>query len=120
MPDQHFQDDDGHAGATPAQQQQQQTGAPGHPGIAVTLTRYGLPAVIVLAGVIAALAIPGQGGVVVLVGLSGVSACVVLFNVLLQLGASGDRDRDREAAAREFYDQHGRWPDDRRRGSRSG
>ncbi len=82
--------------------------------LAVRLTRYGLPAAILLAGVIIAIVVPGETGVDALVGLSGVCACVVLFNLLLRLGTSGDKDRDREAEAREFYDAHGRWPDERR------
>jgi hypothetical protein len=61
--------------------------------VALRLTRYGLPGAILLAGV---------------------CACVVLLNLLLRLGASGDRDRVREAAARDYYDAHGRWPEDRR------
>jgi hypothetical protein len=27
----------------------------------------------------------------------------------------GDREREREDAAREYFDKHGRWPDERRR-----
>lgn len=80
--------------------------------LALRVTRYGLPAAIALAGVIVALINPGGTGVDALVGLLGVTTCVVLWNLLLRLGASGDRDRDREAAAREFYDEHGRWPDE--------
>ncbi len=81
------------------------------PRIAVALTRYGLPAAILLAGLIVALLDPGETGIDAFVGLAGVCVCVVLWNLLLRLGASGDRDRDREAAAREYYDEHGRWPD---------
>jgi hypothetical protein len=83
------------------------------PTVAIRLTRYGLPAAILLAGVLAAVILPGEAGLDVLVGLSGVCACVVLWNLLLRLGLSGDRDREREADARAFYDAHGRWPDER-------
>jgi hypothetical protein len=82
--------------------------------VALRLTRYGLPGAILLAGVIFAIAEPGETGLDILVGLAGVCACVVLLNLLLRLGASGDRDRVREAAARDYYDAHGRWPEDRR------
>ncbi len=81
---------------------------------ALRLTRYGLPAAILLAGVVLAVVVPGETGLDALVGLTGVCACVVLLNLLLRLGVHGDRDRDRESAAREYYDAHGRWPDDRR------
>lgn len=94
------------------QADEQAPAAGGARRLALRLTRYGLPAAIVLAGVILALVEPGETGVDALVGLLGVTTCVVLFNLLLRLGASGDRDRDREAAAREFYDEHGRWPDE--------
>ncbi|MEA2355304.1 MAG: hypothetical protein QOD61_1433 [Solirubrobacteraceae bacterium] len=87
--------------------------APG-PSVALRLIRYGLPGAILLAGVILSIAVPGETGVDALVGLGGVAACVLLLNVLLRLGASGDRDRMREAAARAYYDEHGRWPDDQR------
>ncbi len=88
--------------------------APAGTSLAVRLTRFGLPAAILLAGAIVAVVMPGEAGLDVLVGLSGVCACVVLLNLLLQLGARGDRDRVREASAREYYDEHGRWPDERR------
>jgi len=32
--------------------------------------------------------------------------------VLAWFAARGHRDRDEEDAAREYYDVHGRWPDD--------
>lgn len=83
------------------------------PRVAVALTRYGLPAAILLAGAIVALVDPGETGIDAFVGLAGVCVCVVLWNLLLRLGASGDRDRDREAQARDYYDEHGRWPDER-------
>jgi hypothetical protein len=28
------------------------------------------------------------------------------------MGVEGDKERDREADAREFFDKHGRWPDE--------
>jgi hypothetical protein len=81
------------------------------PSLALALTRYGLPGTILLAGIVLAIVVPGETGAVALVGLSGVCVCVVLLNLLLRLGASSDRERDREASAREYYDEHGRWPD---------
>jgi hypothetical protein len=27
------------------------------------------------------------------------------------MGVEGDKERDREQAAREYFDKHGRWPD---------
>jgi hypothetical protein len=34
------------------------------------------------------------------------------MNVLMRAGITGDKDRDREDEARDYFDQHGRWPDD--------
>ncbi|MGI8802642.1 MAG: hypothetical protein ACR2KV_10800 [Solirubrobacteraceae bacterium] len=116
MPSRRIEDDD-HQPHPPPPPRRSGRGEGVHPAatsIPVRLTRYGLPAGILVAGVIAALVVPGETGVDALVGLVGVCACVVLFNLLLRLGASGDGDRVREATAREFYDEHGRWPDDRR------
>lgn len=72
--------------------------------------RVGIPLALVVAGVLVSAlwksrAAPGAG--VLLVG----SAFIVfLLNWLFRLGASGDRERDEEEAARRFYDVHGRWP----------
>ena len=42
----------------------------------------------------------------------GVAASVLLLNVLYRVGVQGDLERDDEEAARVFYDEHGRWPDE--------
>jgi hypothetical protein len=49
-----------------------------------------------------------EGGALVLsAGLS-----VWLLNILFRVGVRGDREREQEDAAREYFDRHGRWPDD--------
>jgi hypothetical protein len=78
--------------------------------VLVNAVRYGLPAVLVLAG-FAVLIFAGDArrfdGFAMLVG-SGLS--VALINVLFRLGASGDRERDDEERARDFFSEHGHWP----------
>ena len=37
---------------------------------------------------------------------------ILLLNVLYRVGVSGDRERDDEEAARDYFDAHGRWPDE--------
>jgi hypothetical protein len=78
----------------------------------VNAVRYGLPGVLVLAGV-TVLIFAGDArrfdGFAMLVG-SGLS--VALINVLFRLGVSGDRERDDEERAREFFSEHGHWPDE--------
>jgi hypothetical protein len=36
---------------------------------------------------------------------------VWFLNWLFRTGTAGDREREAEDAAREYYDTHGRWPD---------
>jgi hypothetical protein len=74
--------------------------------------RYALPAVLVLAGFAVLFAVDGAlrfDGFAMLVG-AGLS--VALLNVLFRFGAVGDRDREQEDRAREFFSEHGRWPDE--------
>ena len=74
--------------------------------------RYVLPAVILLAGVLALIlndSITGLEGLAMGIGVAG---SVLLLNVLYRVGVSGDAERDREAEAREYLDEHGHWPDE--------
>ena len=47
------------------------------------------------------------GGLIVAAGLS-----VWLLNWFFRIGVRGDRERDAEDRARDFYDAHGHWPDE--------
>jgi len=75
--------------------------------------RYVLPAVIALAGIVI-LAVDrtliGLEGFVLFIGVAG---SILLLNVLYRIGVSGDAERDREEAARAYFDEHGRWPDEK-------
>jgi hypothetical protein len=74
--------------------------------------RYGLPAALVLAGFGFLLVDHGTqrfDGFAMLVG-AGLS--VASLNVLFRFGVAGDREREQEERAREFFSEHGRWPDD--------
>jgi uncharacterized membrane protein len=70
-----------------------------------------LPAAIAAAGVVFLLvgSANGQGAGVALIGCA---VMVVLFNLFLRLGVRDGADRAREEAAREYFDRHGRWPDE--------
>jgi hypothetical protein len=71
--------------------------------------RYILPAVVTLAGVI----VMCMGSEIDLEGgASIVSAGLAIYfiNWLYRIGVSGDRQREREAEARDYFDRHGRWP----------
>jgi hypothetical protein len=74
--------------------------------------RYGLPAAIVLVGLIVLIfnrSISGLEGFAMGIGVAG---SILLLNVLYRVGVSGDRERDEEEAARVYFDEHGRWPDE--------
>jgi hypothetical protein len=79
--------------------------------IGLLVVRYGIGAVMVIAGIVLLVAVPGTGveGFAMAVG-GGLS--VVLLNLLYRMGVSGDEDRAREEEARRYFDEHGVWPDD--------
>ena len=81
--------------------------------------RYGIPLVLVLAGVIVSAT---AGGVGLAAGALFISAgtAVLLLNVLYRIGVEGDKERDTEQEARDFFDQHGRWPDEPESAARGG
>jgi hypothetical protein len=80
--------------------------------------RYGLPAALIVAGFVL-LAIGGPSnrwdGFAMCVG---AGLAVALLNAFIRIGAQGDRDRDAEEAAREYFGRHGHWPDEAPRGQR--
>ena len=82
------------------------------PSPLLNVVRFGIPVVLVLAGLV--VLVVGSGwlrydGFALFVG-AGLS--VALLNVLFRLGASGDRERDDEERARVFLSEHGHWPDE--------
>ena len=82
------------------------------PSKGVAVVRYVVPVGVALAGVVVLLfnhSINGLEGAAMLVGAAG---AIVLLNVLYRVGVSGDAERDREAAARDYLDEHGHWPDE--------
>ena len=80
--------------------------------------RWVLPALIALTGV--AIAVAGGGSDISIEGAAlflGAAFAVVVVNVLVRIGIEGDVSREREEAARRYFDEHGHWPDQRPRGS---
>lgn len=80
---------------------------------ALVATRYVLPAVVVLVGLVF-VAIDPAGNWEGAACLIGAGLSISLLNILHRVGVDGDRDRDRESAQRRYFDQHGHWPDERK------
>jgi hypothetical protein len=78
----------------------------------MVVVRYGLGAVMVVAGIIMLVVNPGGFGVDGFAMAVGGGLSVLLINFLFRLGVSGDREREQEEAARRYFDEHGVWPDD--------
>ncbi|MET0770333.1 MAG: hypothetical protein ABW081_10500 [Solirubrobacteraceae bacterium] len=83
--------------------------------------RYGIPAVLIVAGFVVLFVVDDTTKWEGWAGLVGAGLAVLLLNWLFRVGAEGDRERQEEEAAREFFSAHGHWPDEpppteRRRG----
>lgn len=79
----------------------------------LNVVRYGIPLVLVVAGVVFALVDHAGTGLETWAMFTGAGLSVLLLNVLHRMGVEGDSDRDREKRAREYFDEHGHWPDQR-------
>ena len=75
--------------------------------------RYGVPAAILVTGVVV-FAVVSDREVALEIGAMfwGVAIAVFLLNFFFRMGVSGDVERDREDAARAYFDAHGHWPDE--------
>jgi hypothetical protein len=75
--------------------------------------RLWLPLAIIAGGLIVIVATGGsetgvEGGAAII----GAGASVWLLNVIFRVGVQGERERDAEDEARDFYAEHGHWPDE--------
>jgi hypothetical protein len=78
----------------------------------MNVVRYALPAALFLAGVVMFAIEPNDLGVEALAMATGAALSVLLLNWFFRAGVRGDEDRVREEAARDYFAQHGRWPDE--------
>ncbi len=83
--------------------------------VILTLTRVWLPVVVAVAG-LAGIAV-GHGSVNSIWAAGGVSLVIVaimiwMINWMFRMSVESNRERDREEQAREYFDRHGRWPDE--------
>lgn len=74
--------------------------------------RYVLPALVVVAGLVAmafGTDVALEGGA----GLVSAGLAIYMINWLFRIGARGDAEREAEERARDYFDRHGRWPEGR-------
>jgi hypothetical protein len=74
--------------------------------------RYVLPVLLFLGGIAMFAIEPNSIGLEGWAMATGAALSVLLLNWLFRAGVRGDRERDAEEAAREYYAEHGRWPDE--------
>jgi hypothetical protein len=75
--------------------------------------RYILPLVLFLGGIVLFAIEPNSIGLEGFAMATGAALSVLFLNWLFRAGVRGDRERDAEEAAREYYAKHGRWPDEK-------
>jgi hypothetical protein len=93
-------------GHTPARSASRPEATP----LLLRFTRHGIPALAVLAGIVAmcfGTATSLVGGA----GLIGAGLAIWLISWLYRVGVDGDRARDSEERARGYFERHGRWPE---------
>ena len=76
-------------------------------------TRVWIPVAIGIAGVVGIVIGHGtQAAAGAGVGLIIVAIIVWMLNWMFRMSVESNRERDREEEAREYFDRHGRWPDE--------
>ena len=92
------------------------TGSPAHEpkraraGWLLEVVRYGIPSVVVFGGIVV-MAFGDENHLEGGAGIVSAGLAIFFLNWLFRTGVTGERERDAEEAAREYYDRHGRWPD---------
>lgn len=96
---------------------QDQTGHGADPGASrpstwLVVVRYGIPAAMIIGGVVLAVVGSGDQGIEGFAMAVGGGLSVLLLNVLYRVGVKGEGEREQEEAARAYYAEHGRWPEE--------
>ena len=78
----------------------------------VFIFRWGIPLAVILGGIIAFLVSPSMLAAEGAAGVVGAGLAWMLFGYLFRQGQQGEAERDVEDAARDYLDEHGRWPTD--------
>ena len=75
--------------------------------------RYGIAGALIIAGQVVLIIDNGPTGA----GwegwalFTGAGIAVLLLNLLFRMGVEGDKQRESEERARQYFDEHGQWPD---------
>ena len=77
--------------------------------LVLRFTRYGMPALVVLAGIVA-MCFGTTTSLIGGAGLIGAGLASWLLSWLYRVGVEGDRARDAEERARRYFERNGRWP----------
>ena len=97
---------------SPAARDRADAGRPDQPSPLMVFVRYVLPALVIVAGLIAmafGTDVALEGGA----GLVGAGLAIWLINWLFRIGVRGDAEREAEDRARDYFDRYGRWPEGR-------
>ena|ERR1700730_15487845 len=79
-------------------------------GWLLVTVRYVLPGAVVLGGLVV-MSLGSESDIEGGAGIVGAGLAIFFLNWLFRAGARGEREREAEEAAREYFDRHGRWPD---------
>jgi hypothetical protein len=81
-------------------------------GVLLALVRFGIPAVLALAGVLF-LAFGDEDTRYDMFGMClGAALALLFFTFLFRMGVQGEKERAQEEEARRFLVEHGHWPDE--------
>jgi hypothetical protein len=80
--------------------------------VTLRIIRIWLPVVVCVLGVVLFILDPSADTAMGSAAIIGAGLSIWLLNVLFRMGVKGDQERDDEADARRFFDQHGHWPDE--------
>jgi hypothetical protein len=79
--------------------------------VALAATRVWLPALIAIGGVVGIVIGHGHSGAAAAgVGLLIAAMIVWMVNWMYRMSLESNREREREEAARRYFDEHGSWP----------
>jgi hypothetical protein len=83
-------------------------------GVVLAITRVWLPVAIAVVGIVAIIVGGGQDDIVAGAGVSLVICALIVWmiNWMYRIGVQSNLEREEEERAREYFDRHGRWPDE--------